>query len=188
MTFYLFSNPYFSSITQDRCATCIKILNEQGKIQTFFRDPISHRSRKKSDYNQDGTRFIYKLADNYAFDIITDEKFKQTTFICDNLKDFKEYKNTNPSWQKCYNACAVVPIQTRLLGTQGGGNKHHLLGFICVDNFKGGFESSEVKDLLSGYGDILYNVFVKYDKIVYTGATKGVTNERVKIYTCWNGG
>lgn len=180
----------FNSITQDRCAACIKIINEEGRVRTFFRDPVSYRHRKKSDYNQDGTPFIYKVSDNSAFNRIIDTTVKKTTFFCDDLirleQSEEEYVNRNTEWRKLYKACAVVPIQSRFFNSKRIDNQSRVLGFLCVDNLKGGFETREVKDFLSGFGDILYNAFIKYGELAPIAVSKGVTNGRLQLYTHWN--
>lgn len=180
---------YFGHLTNDKCASCIKIINSDHKIKTFYRDPISYRLRKISDYISDGRHFIYHVSDNFAFDVIIDDKFKQTTYICDDLKQAKSqgmYKNINQDWEKYYNACAVVPIRIRSSPSDEPGDQAKHLGFLCVDNFKGGFETRETKDFLSGFGDILYNLLEKYDQIVSLALEKGIENERLRAYTDWS--
>ncbi|MCK5606697.1 hypothetical protein KAR91_32645 [Candidatus Pacearchaeota archaeon] len=170
-------------ITQDECATCIKIINAD-KVKTFYRDPNSYRVRRESDYNQMGEIFIYNVADNFAFNLIADPHSKETFFVCDDLKEYKGYYNRNYEWNKLYNATIVVPIQANL-----SGNKHkkkmHILGFLCCDNMAGGLESMEIKDFLSASGDLLYNLFVLYDRFCLLSNDKGVSNEKLQDYVNW---
>ena len=77
----------------------------------------------------------------------------------------------------------MVPIQIKLDPVK---NKHLIIGFICVDNSKGGFETIETKDFLLAFGDILFNLFLKYDEFTKVAIEEGVKNDRIQIYTNWN--
>lgn len=178
---------YFNFITQDDCAACIKVLNEKKKVKTFFRDSLNYRFRSRSDLKQDDSPFIYSVSDNTAFYVISNDGFKDTTFFCDDLVKMKEdgkYNNANPQWETLYRACAVVPIRRKL--KENRSNMSKLLGFICVDNLKGGFEREEFRDFLSSFGDLVYNLFEKYDQIAAAAVKKGVENERLQVYKSWD--
>lgn len=175
---------FFKSFTQDRCSACIKIV-KQGKVKTFFRDPLCNRDRKRSDYNQDGTPTIYKVTDNYAFKIITDKTSKSRTFFCDKLEEFKGYLNVNPDWSKLYKACGVVPISKRIK-KQWQKNEWNVIGFLCVDNIRGGFETKEAEDFLCAFGDLLYAFLLRYNELISIALEKGMSNEKIKTYSNWD--
>jgi len=171
-------------ITQDECATCVKIF-KNNKVKTLYRDPGSYRSRKNSDYTQKGELHVYKVADNFAFNLIADEKSKETFFACDDLVNHESYYNINHEWNKLYDATIVVPTQANL-----SGDKHkkemHILGFLCCDNMAGGFENKEVKDFLSATGDLMYNLVHLYDRFVQLTNKRGLHNETLREYDYWN--
>lgn len=172
-----------SIVTKDECSSCIKIMNN-NKVKTFYRDPSSYRTRKDSDYTQQGDLFVYHTDDNYAFNKIADPNSKDTFFACDNLDEHSDYYNRNYDWNKLYNATIVIPIQANL-----SGHKHkkemHILGFLCCDNMLGGFEDREIKDFLSSIGDLLYNIFVLYDRFYLLAKDKGISDEALQNYGDW---
>lgn len=181
-----------NAITGDQCATCIKII-KNNKVKTFYRDPMSYRMRQGADHKDDKP-FIYDISDNYAFKIIADPTIKETAFICDNLKDLKPYENRNPKWSNLYNATAVIPIEISELEdssankslTKRSKTKKNIIGFLCVDNLKGGFESRELKDFLAGFGDLLFNLFEKFDIVTGLIESEGIKNDKITAYKYWN--
>ena len=170
-------------ITQDECSTCIKLINN-NKIKTFYRDSNSYRNRRDSDYTAFGQVFVYDVIDNFAFNLIADPNAKETFFVCDNLKEFKDYYNRNFDWNKLYNATFVVPIQANLSGNKRK-KEMHILGFLCCDNMIGNLENQEVKDFLSSIGDLLYNLFIFYDRFYLLSNDKGLSNETLQNYGHW---
>ncbi len=119
----------FDVITEDGCATCIKLV-KNNKVKTLYRDPGSYRVRKNSDYTQQGKIFIYNVVDNFAFNLIADENSKETFFACDELSEHDGYHNRNHEWNKLYDATIVVPVQANLSGNKRK-KKMHLLAFLC---------------------------------------------------------
>ena len=174
----------FNVITDDDCAACIKLLRD-GKVKTLYRDPYSYRYRKKSDRTQRGKIFIYNISDNYAFDVIANNTTKETFFSCDDLTSHEKYFNRNHEWNKLYNATIVVPIQANLSGDKNK-NEMHIIGFICCDNTRGGFENREAKDFISATGDLMFNLFHLYDRFIQLSLKKGFDNEALQRYDDWN--
>ena len=181
---------YFSLVTDDRCAITIKIVKEveangkkRNKVKTFFRDPISCRRRRRADKKLDGSDLISDVTDNTALHVITSRDFSQTTFLCNDLREERDYMNRNLNWREYYFATAVVPISLRV-----GKNKRQIAGFLCVDNFKGNLANQQVEDFLLGIGDILFTLFRKYDTIITDAKKKGVQDERIELFTNWHGG
>lgn len=173
-------------ITQDECASCIKII-KNNQVKTFYRDPNSYRSRRNSDYTQNGALFVYDIADNFAFNLISDPNSKETFFACDDLEKHDRYYNRNYDSGKLYNATIVVPIQANLSGNKRK-KEMHLLGYLCCDNMQGGFENKEVKDFLSATGDLLYNLFILFDRFYLLSNDKGFSNETLQDYGHWGSG
>ena len=175
-----------AKITQDECSSCIKLCRE-SELKTLYRDSISNRTREESDYTQRGQVFVYDRTENYAFELISNPDVKDTFFACDNLKDHGNYHNSNPNWNKLYNATIVVPIQANLSENKRK-KEIHILGFLCCDNMSGGFENKEIKDFLSATGDLLYSLFLLYDRFYCLSRDKGLTNESLQQYGHWGSG
>lgn len=172
---------YFTLLTSDNCAVTIKIISG-NKIKTLFRDPVSYRSRKRSDFNLDGSMKIYDYKDNTAFHVILSEDHKDTTFFQDNLTALNDtYKNTNPNWKELYNATAVVPICIK-----DENDKQIIHALLCVDNFAGGLNIQSVKDILCAISDPLYLFFVKLESLATISNEKKIKNEITKRYTNWD--
>lgn len=174
---------YFTLLTNDSCSVCIKIVKGK-KVKTFYRDPINYRSRKKSDKKLDGNDFVYNHNENTAFQVICSEDYKDATFLCDDLRKLKKenkYKNKNEDWETFYNATAVVPINIK-----HHNGKRNIIGFVCLDNYKGGLNTSSVENYLCAISDPLYNLFIQYAKIAETAIQKGVTDERIESFTNWD--
>jgi len=183
---------FFTLFTGDNCAVTIKVTNynspnftlENMLVKTFYRDPISYRKRKKSDYLPNANIKIYKIEDNTAFKVISSPKWKNTTYLCDDLRkrwENGEYENKTYGWMNLYNATAVVPIARRIDDTS-----RRILGFLCVDNFAGNLANSTVENFLSGIADMLYPLFHKYEKLVNLSNERGIFNERAKAFSEWN--
>lgn len=175
-----------SVLTDDQCSACIKIIKD-GLIKTHYRDPISYRLRQVSDFHGDKP-FIYHVSDNYAFKLITDPNYKETSFFCDDLIENKAYENRNPKWEQLYNATAVVPIEIgeNIDFIKRSKSKKRVIGFLCVDNFKGGFEHRDIKDFISSFGDLLFNLYEKFDIFTEIVKEKGIENKRIQTYENWD--
>jgi hypothetical protein len=171
---------YFTLVTTDNCAITIKIVKD-NKVKTFYRDSISYRSRKSSDINLDGSNFIYKISDNFAFHVITSSDYKAVSYFSNDLKSNKEYYNRNPLWKDLYNATAVVPISLNI-----GDCKSEMLGFLCVDNFNGNLSHKAIEGFLCSSSSLLYNIFSKFEKIVNFANQNNIKNGTVKYFNDWS--
>lgn len=179
---------YFSQITDDNCALTIKLLNYNDSItndddifiKTYFRDPVNFKKRREID-NINSHCGVY---DNTAFSIIMDQSFKNIYFAEDNLTDLYNkhlYKNPNPEWNKFYNSTLVVPISIVT-----GKNERIILGFLSVDNFKGGLAHNSNREYLFFIADLLYLAFNKFDRIIKLATNKNITNEKIDRYSNWD--
>lgn len=78
--FFLFALPnikeLFDSLTEDSCAVCIKIIDEDLNVRTFRRDPVSYRARRESDSVLD----IFPYKGNTAFANIMNSSIPDTSF------------------------------------------------------------------------------------------------------------
>ncbi len=175
---------YLDVITEDDCSICIKLVKDD-KVKTLFRDPYNYYYRQRSDFSQDGSQFIFKITENYAFKLISDKSCKETFFACDNLRDHREYFNANPDWRNLYNATMVVPIQANLTGEKLK-REYYIIGFLCCDNFEGGFENKEIKNLIASAGDLMFSLLHIYDRFVDLAIKKGFKNEALQRYKYWD--
>lgn len=145
-----------SKMTGCDCASCIKIISAEDSkpmIRTYYRDPISFRSRGNSD------NFLneYRAHENTAFKNIIDRSSSDVFYISNNLKKEDNYRNANENWVKHYNACIVAPIKTKIEETD-----YSCIGFLCTDNKKGGFRENSSLQLLIGFADLYYCLLQTY--------------------------
>jgi len=140
----------FDLITHDSCSVCIKLLvKNEYDVKTYLRDPVSLRSRSDIDTEVE----TYPYYRNTAFDCILGHE-KKNFFLSNDLLELEKqgrYRNYNQKWKDSYNACLVVPIRAVAKIEY---NKN--IGFLCVDNMKGGFDEIIAFNILAGFADLLY--------------------------------
>ncbi|MHC9088011.1 hypothetical protein ACXIHB_04770 [Tenacibaculum sp. IMCC1] len=178
---------YFSQITDDNCSITIKLLNFNDSIEeneplvrTYFRDPVNFKKRR----NSDSICSPCSVNDNTAFSIIMDSNYQNIYFSEDRLPDLYEnhqYKNPNLDWHKYYHSTLVVPISIVT-----GKDSRIVLGFLSVDNFKGGLATNSNKEYLFFIADLLYLAFSKFNDIIELAKLKNLKNEKIDRYTNWN--
>jgi hypothetical protein len=175
---------YFSQITNDNCSITIKLLNVESKepyeVKTYFRDPVNFKKRRQTD-DIHGTCYV---DENTAFSIIMNPNYKNIYFFDDDLHSLHSnhsYKNPNPEWYNLYKSTLVVPISIVVAK-----NERLVLGFLSVDNFKGGLAVNSNKEYLFFVADLLYLAFDKFDRITKIAKNKNITNEKIDRYTKWN--
>lgn len=148
----------FDILTHDECAACIKIITDNNEVKTLIRDPVSYRVRHEADIRLPS----FPLHGNTAFaDIIN--PYKPSIFISNDLGLEPSYINNNSTWKKFYNACIVVPI--RVMNSGGPPPEYRVIGFLCVDNLKGGFDPDLCGNVLSAFGDLYFNLFQAFGAI-----------------------
>jgi len=173
-------------MTGDTCAVCIKLLSKDKKVKTFFRDPVSFRERRPYDFKNNNELFIYDVADNYAFKHIHSETLSANYFACDDLYAHPGYTNSNSSWKKLYCATGVAPIQADLKGAPPTNNDKDIVGFLCCDNRRRGFEDASVKDFILGFGDLLYRLIVTYSNLCMIAEKENFQNVKSTRFTTWS--
>lgn len=147
----------FDLITSDTCNVCIKMILESEKnydynVKTYLRDSISYRNRRDIDNDIES----YPYYKNTAFDCILGHEH-HNFFLSNNLLELEQqgkYRNFNPKWKSNYNACLVVPIRAT---DRVDYNKN--IGFLCVDNMKGGFDEKIAFNILAAFADLVYCLF-----------------------------
>jgi hypothetical protein len=132
----------FTAYTSDSCSVCIKLLSkkpgcEDPLIHTFERDTISKTKRAAIDHE---ILTSYPARENSAFQLIVNNVGDRRAFFkSNNLKKLRNggsYHNRNPHWDQYYNSTLVVPISHSDNPSLGA----NFLGFLCIDNFRGGFD------------------------------------------------
>lgn len=157
----------FEITTTDICRICLKIIlvgeetTEQCDsdlrdvhIKTYMRDSGSFRDSQRID--ESVPSFPYH--ENSAFYKILESRFPDSWFLKNDLPSCRDYRNLRPNWNKDYNATLVVPIRCRIEP-----NVYTVIGFLCVDNKKGGFREEVDKEVLASIGDHLYYVFRSFN-------------------------
>lgn len=153
----------FERLTGDKCAVCIKIPDPDNskRVRTLLRDSLSRLDRNYIDRDQNLA--YYDLTSNTAFRDIVDPRKDDNSFIHNNLRMLAgdgNYQNANPNWAKHYNATAVVPIHP--------GNhdiRDSLVGFICVDNQRGGFERDVCEPILKIVSNMVCLYLVAFEPV-----------------------
>lgn len=143
--------------TGDDCSASIKIFLQNPKdekrplVATLARDMLPQNSHRRD--NDEGhpvwdrsadTAFISALQNSHGY-----------FFANDLLELHKQgkYNNMRENWFKDYNATAV-----RVLGSAHGFNENGFIGFICVDNRYGHFDSKQFRDMLGILARGVYDV------------------------------
>ncbi|MCR6701227.1 MAG: hypothetical protein NVV68_08810 [Dokdonella sp.] len=144
-------------ITGDKCAVTMKIVDASNAnvlmMRTFMRDAASYCARRGSD----SSAAEYPYYENTAFkEILAGARCNY--FVSDNLSSEPTYSNSNPNWKRLYNATLVCPIRMQLnLDEVTDRQEFSVLGFLCVDNFKGGLNRPDCIELLASIADSLFN-------------------------------
>lgn len=169
--FYLFLlnniKTIFDILTDDKCSACIKILEEGDSeneimVRTFMRDSGSYRERKSSDKSI----CQYPYYENTAFKRIFSPDIPDGYYASDDLASERTYINMNKNWRKYYNATLVCPIRLESISDRKLVlNEYSVIGFICIDNFKGGLNNHTSVQLLAAISDSLYNHFSLFNEL-----------------------
>lgn len=124
-------------LTQCPCHTSVKSFDPTtGLVITRARDALVH-NRERGEVDEGLKSFHYE--ENTAFErIINDNNYY--LYRCNWLRLATAtgyYKNRNPKWKHFYHATIVLPIT--LNRNANAINKQSVIGFVCVDNMRGGF-------------------------------------------------
>jgi hypothetical protein len=155
----------FDELTGDECAVCVKRLglNEDGAFPELptvvktIRDPAS-QLRRSVDNNEK-----IDIRENTAFDFIMDRKNKKDFYFNNALfRSYLEgvYQNSRNTWQNHYNATAVCAIRN-----PSKDYDNEVLGFLCIDNTKGGFDAELTYAIMQSVSSCLFYVYKNLDII-----------------------
>jgi hypothetical protein len=154
----------YTEYTNNQCHVSVKLFNpDTEKVRTVFRDDLSTSNRDSVDENLKW----YEYRANTAFIQILDNNSKDS-FLCNHLwlaTLCGKYKNGNPRWTKFYSASIVAPITMKTHSAEI--NKESVLGFLCVDNRHGGFDSRSSIQILRSFARMFYFSFVSMAKILW---------------------
>jgi hypothetical protein len=153
----------FTMYTGSRSAVCIKALRQEdeaqlvnceeadlgrdfAKVATFLRDPHSRTERGQTD-EQPGLG-VYDLSANSGL-----RKAKQAGYwYCNDLEaEGESYESIHRKWNEHYNATAI-----HALAYPSEGKLVRPFGFLCIDNFGGGFDGDACRDMMGIAANILY--------------------------------
>jgi hypothetical protein len=158
----------FDVYTKDKCSVCIKIISP-GKntekdilVKTLVRDSISYRERSLVDAKIPQ----YDYRENTAFKRIINSNYTDSYYICNDLSHEPGYINLNPEWKNYYNAALVVPIRIAI-----SKEKYSVIGFLCIDNYKGGFDRT-CFNILASFADSIFNLFMAYNDLANAAKEK----------------
>jgi hypothetical protein len=124
--------------TGDKVGVCIKLIASHPKpakdrgdeiLNTPFRDIGSKGDPHRSARN--GAK--YKVRDNTLTEEILCQNTK-SSWACDNLRAYSNYRNPRPEWHIDYNATLGVGIPIKV------GAEPRFCGVLVADNKKGGLE------------------------------------------------
>jgi hypothetical protein len=149
----------FDRLTGDNCSVCIKLFAQTADgaypetpvLTNTIRDPSSAADRV-TDSGQ-----VIALAENTAFLYITGNASSNGFYLNNDLyRSYLHgaYLNSRPRWFDYYNATAVCSIMNPAKTADA-----ETLGFLCVDNFKGNFETSVSFTLMKSLSACLFYVF-----------------------------
>ena len=155
----------FDILTRDNCSVAIKLLEgvenkDDKQVSTFIRDTRSYRDRNGRSLKE----FLWY--ENSAFRCILTGEGSTSYFACDDLAGETGYINTNQFWQGYYNATLVAPIRLGNVKSYETKLDDSIIGFICIDNFKGNLNNRTSIELISGLVDSLYLYFYYHDKLI----------------------
>lgn len=141
----------FSDYTGHNCHACLKKYDPgTSMVETLVRDnPVGLYPR------YDHAPLEYPVNDNTAlFTIVT----LNEEFYCSNdLNKERNYTNHNKDWPKYYDATLVIPFPPSR-GTRDSDTR----GFLCIDNFDGGFDPQVGRSILALFATFYYHILETY--------------------------
>jgi hypothetical protein len=149
----------FGLVTSHPCHASVKTFDrDSGEVATRTRDALIHNSdRVLAD--QHAARYNY--SENTAFSVILGDDACDL-FLSNWLKTLAfrgGYVNGNKDWKKHYAAAIVAPISSnRHPGELTVGT---VIGFICVDNKRGGFSEIYCRAVLVMFVAFFNDMMVK---------------------------
>lgn len=163
------------------CSVCIKIFLRHDAysqkrpatgtpphevVRTLIRDGASSIERK-SAADQDNIEYPYYK--NTAFSDIMHHPDADNFWFSNDLDELGErYQNGHFGWRKYYNATAVIGIRAPT-----DGRSDYIIGFLCVDNLNGGFDSKHTKYILGYMANTLYYVLSSLFFVAKDGKVSG---------------
>lgn len=135
----------FSIYTNSYCHVSVKLYDvDSGQVSTFVRDTMSYVDRSVNDDHVKS----YPYTDNTAFKSILENP--KIDHFCSNWLRLRHafgfYKNSHEGWKELYRATIVVPLSFRYHSADI--NHENVVGFLCVDNRNGNFDSRMCLDIL----------------------------------------
>lgn len=156
-------------LTGDKCSVCIKVLEENDSgivmVRTFMRDSSSYRERKLGDQGFGS----YPYYENTAFKLILSNS-PVSIYFSDDLSKEPTYVNSNSNWRHLYNSTLVCPIRMELISAQESDKtEYSTLGFLCIDNKRGGLGKRACVQVAAAISDSLFNHLLLLNAIEASG-------------------
>lgn len=149
----------YDGLTTATCSVCIKLLTVPDQVETKYRDLQSRNKRGN------GRNASVKISENTDFDLIYNSD--KNLFLCNDLANYPNYRNSHPDWLTHYNATIVWPLR----GIKDPHrDRRDLFGFLCVDTLQTNAFSDHnaslwigaaVADMVYSYMSIISTIRVK---------------------------
>lgn len=168
----------FTIYTGDQCAVSIKMLTTEKHLQgnakqalgsegakyvwTYARDSQSRVRRAVVD--RDPSLATYEWHGHSAFAEVMHSK-SQHGYFCSNDLDAMgaRYWNANSRRAEFYNATIVCALKN-----PASEDVVEAMGFLCVDNMRGGFDAGSCRQILEAIASILYYTFRITEEVLDT--------------------
>lgn len=147
----------FDCLTGNTCSVYITIFDDKNKqlVHTYYRDPLSYTERTNIDLKYP----VYDINLFTPFKYIMNKHTINTVFACDDCSNYSNFCDRNDNWNIYYNSCLTIPIRLRVNKKK---NRHHIIGFLTIDNKEGGLDNEIAKDVARTYADILYMIICMF--------------------------
>lgn len=141
----------FSDYTGNICHACLKKYDPgTSMVETMVRDdPVGPYPR------YDHAPLEYPVNDNTA--LFTIVNLNEEFYCSNDLNAEENYNNHNKDWPKYYDATLVIPFPPSR-GTQDSDTR----GFLCIDNFNGGFDPQVGSSILALFATFYYHILEMY--------------------------
>jgi hypothetical protein len=154
----------FTKFLDNECSVYILIISDENngddvKVETFWRDHRSYVTRQKFDRAEP----TYSVSKFKPLDYILSDKNTESLYICNDCINDRYFRDRiDDDWNELYNAILVSPIR-RQFSSETGDYLTNTIGFLVVDNMKGGFDNTVCKDAIRTFTDLIYNFFIMID-------------------------
>lgn len=175
------------ALTGDNCSICVKLLDSPtGEIDASnSRISIVYRDAASAEKRSHRSNYSFFASENTAFRRIIERNPIGYYYYNNDLYRsylFGEYDNSNRRWFKNYNATAVCAIKN-----PARDSPNEIVGFLCVDNFKGGFDKNITCNTMKLLSTSLFYLFDNLAKMSEIRRSRHTTSSGSKMERSTNG-